>query len=71
MKTYQGASINDQEYARLARRFSDPGGVSALHPGRRTYPCPTCGKPNSLTARDVAKHYQCDECADKAEGGGY
>lgn len=63
--------MDEREYAERARRFRDPGGVSALHPGRRDRPCPTCGKPNRLTARDVAKHYQCDECADRAEGGGY
>ncbi len=37
----------------------------------RCYPCPTCGKPNMLTAKDKALGYQCDECADRAEGGGY
>jgi len=34
----------------------------------RIYPCPTCGEPNRLTAKDVARGYQCDECADIAEG---
>lgn len=51
-----------------AARFRDPGGTSALHPGRRTKPCPTCGQPQRLTARDVAKGYQCDTCAARAEG---
>ena len=37
--------------------------------GRRKYPCPTCKKENALAAHEVAKHYQCNECADKAEGG--
>ena len=49
-------------------RFRDPGGPSALHPGKRIHPCPTCGKPRRLTARDVAKGYQCDDCAARHEG---
>jgi DNA-directed RNA polymerase subunit RPC12/RpoP len=53
------------------RRFRDPGGRSALHPGHRLYPCPTCGKPNRLTRADVSRHYQCDACADRDEGGGF
>ena len=57
----------EDEFER-AQRFADPGGSSALHPGKRIYPCPTCGQPNRLTARDVDKHYQCDECANQAEG---
>jgi hypothetical protein len=55
--------------------FADPGGKSALRAATRhnprNLPCPTCGKPNRLTRIDVAHHYQCDECADRAEGGGY
>ena len=51
--------------------FADPGGKSALRAGKRIHPCPTCGKKNRLTAADVSHHYQCDECADRAEGGGY
>ena len=37
----------------------------------RNLPCPTCKKPNKLTALDQSKGYQCDECADRDEGGGY
>ncbi len=55
--------------------FADPGGRSALGAATRRnpriFPCPTCGKKNALTRIDVAHHYQCDECADRAEGGGY
>lgn len=51
-------------------RFRQPG--SALHPGTKDdpidQPCPTCGEENVLTRRDVAKGYQCDTCADRAEG---
>lgn len=52
----------------LRRRFRDPGGRSALHPGKRCYPCPTCRKPNKLTAADKRSGYQCNECADRVEG---
>ena len=60
---------NEDDFYAMAQRFRDPGGRSSLHPGKRTRPCPTCGAPNRLTARDVAKGYQCDRCADQAEGG--
>lgn len=49
--------------------FADPGGKSALRSGRRKYPCPTCERPNMLTAQDIKLGYQCDCCADLAEGG--
>ena len=52
--------------------FADPGGESALRrPTRdnpRIHPCPTCGEPNRLTPADVSLGYQCDACADRAEG---
>ena len=55
--------------------FADPGGRSALRASSRSNPrnrpCPTCKTPNVLTPADVARHYQCDRCADRAEGGGY
>ena len=55
--------------------FADPGGRSALRrvtkKNRRTKPCPTCGEPNALTPADVKQGYQCNACADRAEGGGY
>lgn len=54
--------------------FADPGGRSALRASSRdnprNLPCPTCGKPNRLTPKDRALHYQCDECADRLERGG-
>jgi predicted RNA-binding Zn-ribbon protein involved in translation (DUF1610 family) len=34
----------------------------------RKHPCPTCGQPEVLTNEDIARHYQCDRCADRAEG---
>ena len=55
--------------------FADPGGTSALRRATKRNPrnlsCPTCGTPNTLTPLDVRRGYQCDTCADRAEGGGY
>lgn len=55
--------------------FEDPGGRSALRRATpsnpRNLPCPTCGEPNRLTPEDVRLGYQCDACADEAEGFGY
>lgn len=52
--------------------FADPGGRSALRAATpnnpRIHPCPTCGQPNRLTPLDVARGYQCDDCADRDEG---
>lgn len=52
--------------------FADPGGRSALRAATRddprVHPCPTCDAPNRLTGRDKALGYQCDRCADRAEG---
>ncbi len=63
----------DEEADRL--QFADPGGRSALRAASdsnpRNLPCPNCGAPNRLTPADRARDYQCDECADRAEGGGY
>ena len=54
-------------------RFADPGGRSALRaagPGnRRIYACPNCKTKNKLTRADKLLGYQCNACADKAEGG--
>ncbi len=53
--------------------FADPGGRSALRAATRDdprdLPCPTCERANRLTRRDAALGYQCDSCADIAEGG--
>ncbi len=55
--------------------FAEPGGRSALRAARRGNPrnrsCPTCRQPNRLTPADKALGYQCDSCADRAEGSGY
>lgn len=55
--------------------FADPGGHSALRAATRdnprNLPCPTCKAEDRLTPADVRAGYQCDSCADRAEGGGY
>lgn len=54
--------------------FADPGGRSALRAATRrnprNLPCPTCGRKNVLTPSDRAAGYQCNSCADRAEGYG-
>lgn len=63
---------DDGEGADDSSMFADPGGRSALRAATkknpRNLPCPNCGKPNRLTPQDRALGYQCDECADAAEG---
>ena len=53
--------------------FAAPGSAlrasSARNP--RNLPCPTCGEPNKLTPADRAQGYQCDDCADRSERGGW
>lgn len=62
-----GSFLSPEEIAdRL--EFADPGGRSALRAGKRNKPCPTCGTENALTAADVRRGYQCNRCADAAEG---
>lgn len=55
--------------------FADPGSGSALRAetpeNPRDLPCPSCHEPNRLTRIDKARGYQCDQCADAAEGPGY
>ena len=65
---------NDFDHDGLLTRggFANPGGRSALRAATRgnprNFPCPTCGGENRLTRIDVSKRYQCDGCADAAEG---
>lgn len=61
---------DEYEFDGMDAPFRDPGGRSALRAGELRHPCPTCGEPNRLTDADVARGYQCDECADRAEGWG-
>jgi len=52
--------------------FADPGGHSALRAATPNNPrdcdCPTCGAEDVLTRIDRQRGYQCDRCADRAEG---
>lgn len=54
--------------------FADPGGRSSLRAATednpRDQPCPTCGRENVLTRIDKQRGYQCNSCADNAEGFG-
>jgi hypothetical protein len=55
--------------------FADPRGTSALRAASprnpRNLSCPTCHVKNVLTPADRAQGYQCDACANRAEGGGW
>lgn len=63
----------DYEEDELAMDFAEPGGRSALRASSRhnprNLPCPSCRQPNRLTPKDRALGYQCDQCADRDEGG--
>lgn len=54
------------------RRYTFARSDSALRAARkgnpRNLPCPTCKQPDRLTPRDRELGYQCDDCADRAEG---
>ena len=58
------------EDGQMRRIFANPGSAlrAASKRNPRNLPCPTCGKPNRLTPADRQRGYQCDECADRAEG---
>lgn len=60
---------DNDDYERSQMGFRNPGGKSALRNGSRVYPCPTCKRPNMLSAKDKSHGYQCDDCADRDEGG--
>lgn len=51
---------NDAAFERCYLRTMNRGG--------RRYPCPTCQEPNRLTKAEKDKGYQCQTCADRAEG---
>lgn len=65
-------SLDDDDEA--GPEFADLGGRSALRAATpdnpRDRPCPTCGREEALTPLDVSLGYQCDACADRAEGRG-
>lgn len=64
----------DDSFSPSMLAFANPGGNSALRASSpsnpRNLPCPTCGEANRLTPADRTRGYQCDACADRAEGGG-
>lgn len=66
---------NDDDEFERDIEFARPGSNSALRAATRgnprNLPCPNCKKPNRLTPADKRQGYQCDECADKLERGGY
>ena len=66
--SFENETFRDEE----GHGFADPGGRSALRASSkrnpRNLPCPTCGEKNRLTPRDRQMGYQCDQCADRAEG---
>ena len=68
------AAIDAGEYDLLDTDFADPSGRSSLRAetpdNPRIYPCPTCGEKGVLTLKDVRLGYQCNRCADRAEGYG-
>ncbi len=72
---YDDRECDEDNYLIDGVGFADPGGNSALRAATKTnprnLPCPTCGSPDRLTPADRARGYQCDSCADRAEGGGY
>ena len=55
------------------RTFANAGSAlrAASDRNPRNLPCPTCKQPDRLTHADKAKGYQCDDCANAAEGTGY
>ena len=57
------------------QEFADFTGRSAIRretrDNPRDLPCPKCERPDMLTRKDAAAHYQCDTCADTDEGIGF
>ena len=62
--------MSDNYYEDYDLSFAGEGSAlraaSASNP--RNLPCPSCERPNRLTPADMAQGYQCDPCADMAEG---
>ncbi len=72
-----------EDYKDIEREYDDDDRSEFEHPysnsalrkatanNPRIYSCPTCKQPNRLTTKDISLGYQCDECADRAENGGF
>jgi hypothetical protein len=67
---YEDYDPYDEDARAIRLSFAGEGSAlraaSASNP--RNLPCPTCDEPNRLTPADRARGYQCDSCADMAEG---
>ena len=62
---------DDEEYKDRISFANEGSALRAETPhNRRVYPCDTCRGQNLLTLEDVRLGYQCDTCADRAEGRG-
>ncbi len=61
---------SQEDFPGRSRRFANPGSALYAADSRnpRIHACPTCGGENRLTQRDLDAGYQCDRCADAAEG---
>jgi hypothetical protein len=60
---------DDADYREAMGFASDGSALRAETPTNpRNLDCPTCHTPNVLTPADRARGYQCDRCADAAEG---
>jgi len=70
---FYGDGDGSDDYDGSPLEFANPGGRSALRAASRSnprnLPCPNCGRADMLTPKDRARGYQCDRCADAAEGG--
>jgi hypothetical protein len=66
-----GIREQDDDEADCRRMFARGGSAlrRANRHNPRCLPCPTCGQPNKLTPADKRAGYQCDDCADREEGG--
>lgn len=73
--SYREDDYTYEEWAELVETFAEPGGNSALRAASPSNPrnldCPTCGAKNVLTPEDRRRGYQCNSCADAAEGIGF
>ena len=64
---------DDEMYAGNGHYFANAGSalVAESDDNPRNLPCPTCGAEDVLTPLDRARGYQCDGCANRAEGYGW
>ena len=60
--------FREESDTNFARKGSALRAASKINPRNRS--CPTCGEKDVLTPEDVRRGYQCDDCANRAEGYG-